>query len=334
MRQKKIQGIRAVVMGGGTGTFMVLSSLKHYVNHLSAVINMVDDGGSTGILRDELGALPPGDVRQSLVALSSSSEIMRELFNYRFSNGTFSGHSFGNIFLSTLEKITGNFAKAVATAGEILHITGKVIPVTIDDIRLNAEREDGTIIHGQKMMIRSQFTKEEEIRFYLEPRAKINPEAEKAILEADLIVLGPGNLHSSIIPILLVDGVKVALKKSKAKKIYVANLMTQAEQTENFSVFDFMNEIEKYAGQNCFNYLVYNNEIPAKKVLDRYLRKGEKLVSFDPNDFKNKSYRAIGYPLVSSRIAKQSKNDSIQRPLIRHDGERLSRLIMRLYFSE
>ncbi|MDD4989134.1 MAG: YvcK family protein [Candidatus Pacebacteria bacterium] len=332
-RKNHHNGIKAVVMGGGTGTFMVLSSLKHFVSDISAVITMADDGGSTGVLRDELGVLPPGDVRQSLVALSSSSEVMRELFNYRFSTGTFNGHSFGNIFLTALEKVTGSFAKAVVTAGEILHITGQVIPVTTDNVRLCVERGDGSIVQGQKMMISSGFFKGEKTRFFLEPKATINPLAKKAILEADLIILGPGNLHSSLIPILLTDGMSETLKEAKGKKIYITNMMTQPGQTENFSVTDFVDEVEKYAGKDAFDYVVYNDKKPAQELLDTYAKEGEKLVSANKKDFEGKNYKAIGENLVSSKIIPPKEGDKIHRPLIRHDGDKLTRLLMKIYFS-
>lgn len=331
--KKHNQGIKVVVIGGGTGTFMVLSALKNYVTNITAVINMVDNGGSTGLLRDEFGVLPPGDVRSSLVALSPSSDIMRELFNYRFSCGTFGGHSFGNLFLTVLEKITGSFAQAVKTAGEILHVTGKVIPVTTDDIHLNAERPDGTIIRGQKMMIKSDFKKGENIRFYLEPKAHINPDAKKAILEADLVVLGPGNLHSSLIPILLVDGIPQALKKTQAKKVYVSNLMTQAGQTEGFTVCDFVNEIEKYVGKKTFDFVVYNNTRPPQTLLDTYAREGEALTVFQKEEFVQKDITVVGEKLFSSKVSKPKAGDNIPRPLIRHDGDKLARLLMKIYFS-
>ncbi len=332
-RRNHHNGIKAVVMGGGTGTFMLLSSLKHFIGDISAVINMVDDGGSTGVLRDELGVLPPGDVRQSLVALSSSSEVMRELFNYRFSVGTFNGHSFGNIFLTALEKVTGNFAKAVVTAGEILHITGQVIPVTTDNVRLCVKKENGHVVKGQKMMIHSGFVKGEDNQFYLEPKGTLNPLAKKAILEADLIILGPGNLHSSLIPILLAEGLPEALKDSPGKKIYISNMMTQPEQTEGFKVVDFVNEVEKYAGEGVFDYVIYNNKKPQEEVLERYAKKGECLVTADKKDFEGKKYQVIGENILSSKVVEPKEGDKIPRPLIRHDGDKLTRLLMKIYFS-
>ena len=333
MKKNTHQGIQAVVMGGGTGTFTVLSSLKHYVHTLSAVINMVDDGGSTGVLRDELGALPPGDVRQCLVALSSSSETMRELFNYRFPNGTFQGHAFGNLFITALEKITGNFADAVTTASEILHITGEVVPVTVDNVRLCVKRDDGKIIKGQKMMIKSDFIKGEKKDFFLEPKGRLNPAAKKAILEADMIILGPGNLHSSLIPLLLVEGMREALWETRAKKIFISNLMTQPGQTGEYSVTDFVDEIEKYAGENVFDYVIYNNKKPPQRLIEQYLKEGEQLVSFDESVLRKKKYHAIGEDLVSSKAAIQRPGDTVHRPLIRHDGQKLSQLVMKLYFS-
>ncbi|MDD5050637.1 MAG: YvcK family protein [Candidatus Pacebacteria bacterium] len=333
MRGKNHNGIKAVVMGGGTGTFMVLSSLKHFVSDITAIVTMADDGGSTGVLRDEYGVLPPGDIRQSLVALSSSSEVMRELFNYRYSTGVFSGHAFGNLFLSALEKITGSFPKAVQTAGEILQITGNVVPVTTDDIRLSVRKENGEVVKGQKYMISSGFKKGENNTFYLEPAAKINPAAEKAILEADMIILGPGNLHSSLVPILLVAGVSEALKRARAKKIYICNMMTQPGQTELYTVADFVDEVEKYGGKDLFDFVVFNNKKPPQEFVEAYARQGEQLVSSDKKDFEGKKYVPVGENLVSSKVIQPKAGDKIPRPLIRHDGNRVARLLMKIYFS-
>lgn len=323
-----------MVLGGGTGTFTVLSALKHYVGDISAVITMTDDGGSTGLLRDELGVLPPGDVRQCLVALSSSSETMRQLFNYRFPTGTFKGHAFGNIFLTALEKVTGSFADAIDAAGEILHISGKVIPVTTDNVHISGKFPDGTKAKGQ-LQILSAMTKGAGMHpdLFLEPRAKLNPAAKKAIEAADLIILGPGNLHTSLAPILLAEGMKEALAGARGKKIYVCNLMTQPGQTEGFSVADFAAEIERFAGP-VFDVVAYNSAKPPKPLLDKYAKEGEKPVAFRLEDFTGKKYTAVGENLISSRAAKPTPGDTYAgRTFIRHDGDKLARLFMKLYWS-
>ena len=335
------KGPKVAVIGGGTGTFAVLSSLKYYVGDITAIVNMVDDGGSTGVLRDELGALPPGDVRQSLVALSSVSSELRDLFNYRFPKASFaSGHSFGNLFISALEQVTGSMSAAVRVAGEVLAIQGKVVPATTDNVRLMLETADGRIIRGEDKIGEGPaderlFVKGAPHRLWLEPAAALNPEAKKAIAEADLIVIAPGKLYSSILPSLLIDGMADALCKSKAKKIYVANLMTRPNQTAGFSVQDFADEVERYAGAPILDYVIYNTERPTKSLLDKYALEGEREpVEFNKDTLANEHYQAIGEPLISKAHIKQNASDSLlKRTLIRHDSDKIARLIMRIYFS-
>ena len=219
--------LKIVVVGGGTGTYVVLSGLKKYPVDLTAIITMMDSGGSSGRLRDELGVLPPGDVRQCLVALANSSKLLRDMFNYRFEEGDLKGHTFGNIFLSTFVKTTGSMKKAIEEVGKILRIQGTVVPVTYANSDLCVEFEDGTIIEGEthideveKMEKRTRIK-----RAFLKPSVAANPDAKEAIEKADVIVIGPGDLYTSIIPNLLVNGIKSAISNSKAKKIYVLNLI-------------------------------------------------------------------------------------------------------------
>jgi uncharacterized cofD-like protein len=329
------EGIRAVVIGGGTGTFTVLSSLKHYVNDITAIVNMVDDGGSTGVLRDELGVLPPGDVRQCLVALSNAPEEMRELFNYRFPEGSFGGHSFGNILLTALEKTTGNFADAVRAASHILNVEGSVVPVTTDNVRLRLKFKSGKVIRGEGAIDQSFFKASDgPFELSLDPGATINPEAKEAIKQADLIVFGPGNFYASLIPTLLVDGMPEALRRTRAKKVYVCNLVTKPGQTDGFKVHTFLDEVERYIGKSTFEYLIYNTARPPERLLKKYAKAGERWVEFDETHLGGRHYEAVGEDLISPQITKKDPNDTLQeRTLIRHDSERLARLLMRLYFS-
>src|SRR3989338_8459514 len=219
---------KIVVIGGGTGTFTVLSGLKHYHAELTAIGTMADNGGSTGRLRDEFGVLPPGDLRQCLVALSEADTVMRKLFNHRYEHGDLAGHNFGNIFISTLEQVTGSLDKALHVAGKILQIHGQVIPVTLDKVRLVAELKNGKVLKGESALSDYQLVSRFGIKkIYLAPKAKANPEALRAIMEADLVIVGPGNLYASLIPNFLVHGVGNALVKSGAKKVYIANLMNK-----------------------------------------------------------------------------------------------------------
>jgi uncharacterized cofD-like protein len=300
---------------------------------------MIDDGGSTGILRDELGVLPPGDVRQSLVALSSSSQVLRDLFNYRFPEGTFEGHAFGNLFLSALEKVTGSFAKAVHVAGQILSIQGTVLPASTDDARLILETNTGRIVRGEDQIGEGPaddqlFVKGEPHKLYLEPRARINPRAKRAITEADLIVIAPGKLYSSIIPSFLIEGMGEALRNAPGKKVYVCNLMTRPTQTAGFNVEDFASELERYAGGPFLNYVIYNTERPSASLLKRYALEGEDPVVFTLNTLQKKHYQAIGEPLIAQNTPTQNPHDKLlKRTLIRHDSDKVARLIMRIYFS-
>jgi uncharacterized cofD-like protein len=199
--------IKIAVIGGGTGSFTILSALKNHTKQLAALVNMADDGGSTGVLRDEFGTLPPGDVRQCLVALSDSSKV-RELFDYRFEEGTFKGHSFGNLLLTALEKTTGNFSEAIETASDILRINGVVIPSTLDNVRLKMEWLEASLILKGERVIDANYFKYDPRRANLSlvPEATANPMAVRAIMEADLVVVAPGDLYTSIGPLLIIDG--------------------------------------------------------------------------------------------------------------------------------
>lgn len=312
-----------VTIGGGTGQFTLLSGLKKYPVKLSAIVSMADDGGSTGKLRDELGVLPPGDVRQCLVALSESDLVMRDLFNYRFEKGGLVGHSFGNIFLSTLEKITGSFDEAVSLVGKVLAINGEVIPVTTSDVRLVYGSGDAAAVGEYAVQ---DVVIEDPDRLRLEPDAKANPKALEAIVKADCIVIGPGNLYCSIIPNLLVRGVPEAIASSRAKVVYNCNLMTKKEHTDGFSVSDFVREIERYVGRGRIDFVTFNNVMPEPELQERYADEGQP-VRVDVDQEGAQSFSALPADLISSSIDIQKKSDAVRRTLIRHDPEVLASLI-------
>ena len=322
---------KIVVIGGGSGSFMVLSGLKNYPVDLSAVVTMSDDGGSTGVLRDELGVLPPGDVRQCLVALSQDSTVLRELFNYRYGNGGLKGHSFGNIFLSTLEKITGGFDSAVVEASRILRIKGYVLPVTLKNTRLVAVLKNGKKIIGEKNIEQYRGGSANIKKLYLKPPAKLNPKIFKAIRGADKIIISPGDLYTSLIPNFLVEGLSKAVANSRAKVIYVVNLMTEAGQTDNFTSKDYISELEKYVGKGVIKYAVFNSELPDSKLLKKYSRQGEKPVAGGKAE-ESAGVEFIERKLLSHKIYKVDKNDKLQgeRSLIRHDGDKLAKVIHEL----
>ncbi|HEY9585349.1 MAG TPA: gluconeogenesis factor YvcK family protein [Candidatus Paceibacterota bacterium] len=347
-----------VIIGGGTGTFTVLSGLKHYGVDLTAVVTMADDGGSTGRLRDEFGVLPPGDLRQCLVALSEADQVMRKLFNYRFDKGELAGHAFGNIFISTLEKVTGSLDRALDVAGRILNIRGRVIPVTLSKVSLVAELKNGKVLHGESALSDYQLVSRFGVKkIFLTPKAKANPKALRAIKEADLIVVGPGNLYASLIPNFLVAGIGRALIASKAKKVYVANLMNKNGHTDDFLVSDYVRVLEAAVGspargrpragkKGVFDAVVYNTKKPAGALLRKYADEGEPVVCgpksafgrsderfprnrFSPECLKG-DFELIGTNLLADDLAKTAKKDMLRRTLIRHDSEKLAKVLMSL----
>lgn len=323
-----------VVIGGGTGSFTILSSLKEYTKDITALVNMADDGGSTGILRDELGVLPPGDIRQCLIALSDSPEL-RELFNYRFPEGGLQGHSFGNLFLSAVEKMTDSFEDAVDLASKVLRIQGKVIPITTTKSQLVLTENNGNVVRGEYAIGHHNFSGMVRPLISLEPRARITQEGKDAIEAADIIVIAPGNLYGSLAPALIVDGVRQAIRKSSAKLAYICNLVTKPDQTDNFTVHDYAQEVERFLGAPLLDYVLYNTDEPPRTLLEKYVHEGEKVVTFDLGQFDRSHYRAIGLPLIASDAITYDSNDKIarSRSLIRHDADAVSRQLMRLYFE-
>jgi len=315
---------RIVTIGGGTGQFTLLSGLKKYPVELSAIVTMSDDGGSTGTLRDELGVLPPGDIRQCLIALSESDKTLRELFLYRFESGGLKGHNFGNLLLSALEKMTGSFDKAVKMAAEILRIRGKVIPVTLDNVRLAARFPDGRMIEHESNLGNEKITKD--TTFFLTPPSSANPEAMDAILKADAVILGPGSFYSSLIPNLLVPGIVESLKKTSAKKIYICNLMNKENHTGGFKVSDYFETLSKYTNGNLFDCVVYNTERPQEKLLSRYAEEGE----FVELGNAPQAPKFVGENLISNMLYEQKSQDPLRRTLIRHDSDKLANIITRL----
>lgn len=320
---------KVVVMGGGTGTFTVLTGLKEYELDLTAVVAMSDDGGSTGTLRDELGVLPPGDVRQCLVALSKSDRLMRDLMNYRFSEGGLGGHNFGNLFLSALEKVTGSFDAAVEKASEVLRIEGQVIPATLNDVSLAAHLRDGSFVRGEANVFSADMMDYQKI--FLEPEARANPKALRALREADAIVIGPGDLYSSLIPNLLIKGIPEAIKRSKATKIYVCNLMNRPKHTDYFTVRTFTDKIESYIGSSL-DYVIYNNRNAPAAHIETYKRQGEYPVSTTVNKdgLKSTAKKFFGTSLINRRVPKVKAGDKISRTLIRHNPKQLAKVIVKL----
>lgn len=267
---------KIVTIGGGTGHFQILKGLKNYDCEITAIVNMSDDGGSSGRLRDEYGVLPPGDVRQCIVALAheNGGRTLRDLFAFRLKDG----HSLGNLIITALTEITGSQSEAIKVAGKLLNVNGYVLPVTLDDCKLVAETEDGRILEGESKIYNLK-SKTKLKRIYHEPKSFLFREAAIAIRQADKIIVCPGDLYASIIPNFLANGMSQALSESRAKKIYVCNLFTK-QSTYDFKVSDFVNEIEKYSGIRLDKILINNGE-HNPETIKKYFSEESKLVEDD-----------------------------------------------------
>ncbi len=314
---------KVVVIGGGSGAYTTLMGLKNYQIKLSAIISMMDSGGSSGKLRDAYGVLPPGDLRQSMVALSTSNHIWRKLFTFRFESGDFKGHNFGNVFFAALESIEPDYNEVTKTAAALLQTSGKVIPVTLDKSHLVVEFEDGKKIITEDSIDKSGYKKSRIKKAYLEPNAAINHVAKKVLEEADYVVIGPGDLYTSLIPNLVVAGVPEAIAHSKAKVFYVVNLMTKSGQSTGYTASDHVKDLEKYLKKEV-DYVVVNTSTLPEDAIKHYQKDGEVPVA---DDLMN-SGKAVRGNLVSDVIHGQSKSDTALRSIVRHDSDRLAQLII------
>ena len=328
MKNKKI-----VTIGGGTGSFTLLSGLKKYAVDISAIVSMADDGGSTGVLRDELGVLPPGDVRQCLVALSDSPEMLRNLMNYRFDQGGLNGHTFGNLFLSALEKINKSFTHGVEQAIKILDVKGEVIPVSDESMRLYIELNDGKVLVGENNLDHNEDIREIGIRkVFLKPQVKAYKKALERIGSADVIVIGPGDLYGSVLPIFLVKDITDAIKKSKAKIIYNCNLTNKKGQTENFTIDHYVQILERYIGKGKIDFVTFNNKkIPISLVKKYENREGRgSVIIFEKGEKKQNSYKIVMADLLRQEEVLEKIGDLISgtRSFIRHDSDKLAKVLM------
>lgn len=326
-RKKKI-----VCIGGGTGTSVVLSGLKKYPVDLSVIVAMSDSGGSNKVIRDEFGLLPTSDIRQCLVALSeddeSSDGLLRQLFMYRFHQAKgIKGNTFGNLFMAALTDILNSQEEAIKKAGEILKIQGKILPVTYNDSTLIAIFENGMKIVGEHEIDMPEHDGSLRIeKVYLEPESKANPKAIQAILNADLIIIGPGDLYTSLIPNFLVKGIKEALAKTRAKKVFVLNLMTRYGQTFGYSAKDHIEDIEKYIGK-ILDFVLINSKSISPQILKKY----EREKAFRVEDNLEKDYfNIIRNDLLSEYETEKIKEDVLDRSFIRHDSDKLAKTIIDL----
>ncbi len=316
-----------VIIGGGTGTSTLLSGLKKFEVNLTAVVSSSDDGGSSGILRKELGVFPPGDLRQCLLALSDAPQSTKDLFHMRFSQGALKGHNLGNLIIAGAEKLTGGVSRAVLDVAELLQVTGRVLPVTLNPTTLVAELSNGKKIIGEHNIDERKNNLRFKIKdLRLERQIKANPEVIKALTNADLIVFGPGDLYTSVFPNLLVPGIVNAIHTAKAKKVFVINIMTKPGQTDGFTAFDFVSELKKYL-RGDINAVVINTKKPAPALLERYRKAGAKFVELNKKTFLNKEMKILKKDLLSDIIYKRSMGDVLERSFIRHDPDKLAKVI-------
>lgn len=321
MTEKKV-----TVIGGGTGTFVVLSGLKKLPIDIAAVVTMMDSGGSTGRLRDQLGVLPPGDVRQCLVALSEATDLWRKLFVYRFDSGDLQGHTFGNLFISALEKVSSNYDEVLETAEYVLKTKGKVFPVTYQKAHLCVEYENGKSLKGEGLIDENILEKSKIRKAYLDPEVQAEEKAIQRILDSDVVIVGPGDLYTSIIPVFLPKGIIDAFVKTKAKIIYIMNLMTKRGQTTEYKAMDFIHDFQKYSGRNP-DIVLYNNNIHIpKEAIDRYQEQGENTVT---NDITKEVFTGvlIEEDVLDGNIQVQHIADTLPRSIIRHDSQKLARVL-------
>lgn len=316
-RQQLKRGPRIVAIGGGTGLSTLLRGLKEYTSNITAIVTVTDDGGSSGILRSEMKIPPPGDIRNCLVALADTEPLMEKLFQYRFPKGTgMEGHSFGNLFIATMSDIIGDFEKAVEESSKVLAVRGRVLPSTLSDVVLGAVMKDGTEARGETAIVGSR---KGISRVYLIPEdAKPMMEAVKAIEQADAIVLGPGSLYTSILPNLMVKGITNAIKRSKALKIYVCNIMTQPGETDGYTASDHVRAILEHVGRGVVDYALVDTSRVAKGLLEKYRAQGSEPVEPDLSAIASFEVGVVADEFVS------------EKGFIRHDPAKLARAIMKL----
>ncbi|MCI9578279.1 MAG: YvcK family protein [Oscillibacter sp.] len=321
-RAPRKHGPRIAVVGGGHGLSNMLRGLKDYTENLSAIVTVADDGGGSGALRQDLGMPPPGDIRNCLVALANTEPLMKQMMDYRFQEGTLAGQSFGNLFLAALNGISPSFDTAVRRMSEVLAITGRVLPVTTADVQLEAEFENGASVVGESKIFHCK--KKEDCRItkvrLLPEHPRALPEALAAIHEADVIVLGPGSLYTSIIPNLLVDGIVDAIRESSALKIYVCNIMTQEGETEGYTASDHIAALFQHSVQGLFRLCLVNSSPIPQDAAKRYAEEGAELLRYDAE-----RCAALGVELVSRPIA------TVQDGYVRHHPDQLAQELILLH---
>ncbi|OHA21168.1 MAG: hypothetical protein A2W52_02895 [Candidatus Taylorbacteria bacterium RIFCSPHIGHO2_02_49_25] len=333
-----------VIIGGGTGTFTLLQGLRQFPINNIVIVSTADDGGSTGVLRRDLGIMPMGDIRQCLIGLSYTVPTLQKLFTYRFDTGSLKGHNAGNIILATLQKISGSPEGAIAEAARLLNVRGEVLFVSRQPTTLSARLADGMLIKSEHELDEPATKKRAPIKkLMLTParifgekirsgkQAEANPRVLDALARADAIVLGPGDLYTSTFPNLLVPGIVEAIKASKGKKILITNIMTKLGQTDGFKVSDFVREVNAYLDGNenspAIDAVIVNTQKPRPNILARYVKEKASFVQPDIEKVKKLGMQVIAKAVISNHLEKKAKGDGLSRSHVRHDSEKIAEII-------
>lgn len=314
-----LKGPKIVVIGGGTGLSTMLRGLKNYTSNITAIVTVGDDGGGSGVLREDLGILPPGDIRNCILALARTEPLMEELLQYRFKDGRLKNQNFGNLFLAAMDGISDNFEDAVQKMSSVLAVKGKVLPVTLEDMVLEAELENGNKVRGESIIgeeVIEQDSRIKKLKIFPED-AKALDDAISAIEDADAIVLGPGSLYTSILPNLLVKDITRSIKKSKALKLYICNIMTQPGETQKFSVSDHIKVIFDHCGRDIIDCVIANEESIHPDLKDKYYAEGSDIVNLDIEELEK-----LGVDVVKDDLTET------QKTYVRHNAKKLAKIII------
>lgn len=314
-----LKGPKIVVIGGGTGLSTMLRGLKNYTSNITAIVTVGDDGGGSGVLREDLGILPPGDIRNCILALARTEPLMEELLQYRFKDGRLKNQNFGNLFLAAMDGISDNFEDAVQKMSSVLAVKGKVLPVTLEDMVLEAELENGNRVRGESIIgeeVIEQDSRIKKLKIFPED-AKALDDAISAIEDADAIVLGPGSLYTSILSNLLVKDITRSIKKSKALKLYICNIMTQPGETQKFSVSDHIKVIFDHCGRDIIDCVIANEESIHPDLRDKYYAEGSDIVNLDIEELEK-----LGVDVVKDDLTET------QKTYVRHNAQKLAKIII------
>lgn len=322
MNPENSTGHGIVAIGGGTGLSTMLRGLKRHIDDITAIVAVSDDGGGSGVLRTDLNMLPPGDIRNCIIALSNTEQLMSRLLSHRFHEGLLDGQSFGNLFLAALNQVTGSFYQSVRYMSDVLAITGRVLPVTTEDVHIEAEFENGAVVRGESNINTQKKLLDSPIRHIrmIPEHPKALSDTISAITNARLLIFGPGSLYTSIIPNLLVDGIVDAVRASNARKVYICNVMTQDGETENYTATDHIKALFDHSYDGLFDTCIANNAEISRELITKYAAEGAEPMPINEEDFKKMGIKLILKPLISENT-----------PLARHDPARLAEVIMDVY---